>query len=80
MHPDPRKYIYKDNRTLDLACSNLEEMESWQASFLRAGVYPVAMIDAVDGISLKSLPGNCPSPCQVIVLVLARYFTQVLAR
>ena len=41
VHPDPRKMIYKDNRTLDLQCLNLEEMESWQASFLRAGVYPI---------------------------------------
>ena len=43
IHPDPRKNIYKDHRTLDLTAASPEEMESWQASFLRAGVYPVHM-------------------------------------
>ena len=32
--------VYKDHRTLDLAAVNSDELESWKASFLRAGVYP----------------------------------------
>ena len=32
--------MYKDHRTLDLAAVNSDELESWKASFLRAGVYP----------------------------------------
>lgn len=32
--------IYKDNKLLELGCANLDEVESWKASFLRAGVYP----------------------------------------
>ena len=27
-------------RTLDLTCTTAEDLESWKASFLRAGVYP----------------------------------------
>jgi len=32
--------VYKDHRTLDLTCTTAEDLESWKASFLRAGVYP----------------------------------------
>ncbi len=32
--------VFKDNRFLELACDSLEEVESWRASLLRAGVYP----------------------------------------
>jgi dynamin GTPase len=32
--------VYKDHRTLDLTVQNAEDLESWKASFLRAGVYP----------------------------------------
>ncbi len=32
--------VYKDHKTLDLSVHNSEDLESWKASFLRAGVYP----------------------------------------
>lgn len=32
--------IFKEHKMLELSCDSLEEMESWKASFLRAGVYP----------------------------------------
>uniref|UniRef100_A0A4W3K229 dynamin GTPase n=1 Tax=Callorhinchus milii TaxID=7868 RepID=A0A4W3K229_CALMI len=32
--------VYKDYRYLELACDTQEEVDSWKASFLRAGVYP----------------------------------------
>lgn len=35
-----QRNMYKDHRTLDLAAVNADELESWKASFLRAGVYP----------------------------------------
>ncbi|KAH0615586.1 hypothetical protein JD844_005032 [Phrynosoma platyrhinos] len=34
------KNVYKDYRQLELACETQEEVDSWKASFLRAGVYP----------------------------------------
>ena len=37
--PDGRN-IYKDNRTLELTCTDVDEAESWKAAFLRAGVFP----------------------------------------
>lgn len=32
--------VYKDYRHLELASDTQEEVDSWKASFLRAGVYP----------------------------------------
>jgi len=32
--------VFKDFKTLDLSCESQDEMDSWKASFLRAGVYP----------------------------------------
>ncbi|XP_068457766.1 dynamin-1-like isoform X2 [Clinocottus analis] len=32
--------VYKDSRQLELASESQEEVDSWKASFLRAGVYP----------------------------------------
>lgn len=36
----PCRNVYKDYRQLELACETQEEVDSWKASFLRAGVYP----------------------------------------
>uniref|UniRef100_A0A0N5A7N0 Dynamin n=1 Tax=Syphacia muris TaxID=451379 RepID=A0A0N5A7N0_9BILA len=38
-YPDG-KNIYKDYKQLELSASNLDEVDAWKASFLRAGVYP----------------------------------------
>ncbi|XP_051557097.1 dynamin-3-like [Myxocyprinus asiaticus] len=35
-----QRNVFKDNRFLELACDTLEEVDSWRASLLRAGVYP----------------------------------------
>ncbi|XP_069824086.1 dynamin-3 [Dendropsophus ebraccatus] len=35
-----QRNVYKDYRCLELACDSQEEVESWKASLLRAGVYP----------------------------------------
>ncbi|XP_056271481.1 dynamin 3a isoform X2 [Pseudoliparis swirei] len=37
--------VYKDYRSLELACCSPEELDSWKASLLQAGVYP----EKVDG-------------------------------
>uniref|UniRef100_A0A8C1LUU2 Dynamin-2 n=1 Tax=Cyprinus carpio TaxID=7962 RepID=A0A8C1LUU2_CYPCA len=35
-----QRNVYKDLRQIELACDSQEDMDSWKASFLRAGVYP----------------------------------------
>lgn len=36
----PTRNVYKDLRQIELACDSQEDVDSWKASFLRAGVYP----------------------------------------
>ncbi|KAK2835812.1 hypothetical protein Q5P01_016296 [Channa striata] len=36
--------VYKDYKCLELACNSQEEVDSWKASLLRAGVYPEKVI------------------------------------
>lgn len=38
-NPDGRN-VYKDYKQLELSCETADEVDSWKASFLRAGVYP----------------------------------------
>lgn len=38
-NPDGRN-IYKDYKSLELSCDSVDDVDSWKASFLRAGVYP----------------------------------------
>uniref|UniRef100_A0A8C6TQJ5 Dynamin 2a n=1 Tax=Neogobius melanostomus TaxID=47308 RepID=A0A8C6TQJ5_9GOBI len=35
-----QRNVYKDLRQIELACETQEDVDSWKASFLRAGVYP----------------------------------------
>ncbi|KAI6192009.1 Dynamin GTPase [Aphelenchoides bicaudatus] len=46
-YPDG-KNIYKDYKQLELSANNLDEVDAWKASFLRAGVYPEKEQPAVD--------------------------------
>ena len=39
---DPSRNVYKDQDQLQLITHTEEDMESWKASLLRAGVYPEA--------------------------------------
>ena len=34
------KNVYKEYKLLELSCESQEDVDSWKASFLRAGVYP----------------------------------------
>lgn len=36
----PYRNVYKDLRQIELACESQDDVDSWKASFLRAGVYP----------------------------------------
>ncbi|KAJ6633910.1 hypothetical protein lerEdw1_014261 [Lerista edwardsae] len=49
-----QRNVYKDYRQLELACETQEEVDSWKASFLRAGVYP----ERVGILHLKSLQAS----------------------
>uniref|UniRef100_A0A672V031 Dynamin-2 n=1 Tax=Strigops habroptila TaxID=2489341 RepID=A0A672V031_STRHB len=45
-----QRNVYKDLRQIELACDSQEDVDSWKASFLRAGVYPEKdQVNAEDG-------------------------------
>ncbi|ODN03957.1 Dynamin [Orchesella cincta] len=44
-NPEGRN-VYKDYKQLELSCENQDEVDSWKASFLRAGVYPEKQSEA----------------------------------
>ncbi|XP_055914919.1 dynamin isoform X2 [Eupeodes corollae] len=46
--PDGRN-VYKDYKQLELSCENVDEVDSWKASFLRAGVYPEKDVSQENG-------------------------------
>jgi len=47
-NPDMRN-VYKDYKQLDVSCETQDDIESWKASFLRAGVYPEKVSDTSHG-------------------------------
>uniref|UniRef100_A0A8C6VT33 Interferon-induced GTP-binding protein Mx n=1 Tax=Nothobranchius furzeri TaxID=105023 RepID=A0A8C6VT33_NOTFU len=49
-----QRNVYKDLRQIELACDTQEDVDSWKASFLRAGVYPEK--DQVSGDTVSMDP------------------------
>lgn len=45
--------VYKEYKQLELSAENQEEVDSWKASFLRAGVYPERKLDPADEAATK---------------------------
>lgn len=42
--------MYKDQKHLELSAESQEEVDSWKASFLRAGVYPEKTKEKVEEV------------------------------
>ncbi|XP_049847261.1 dynamin isoform X8 [Schistocerca gregaria] len=47
-NPEGRN-VYKDYKQLELSCENQDDVDSWKASFLRAGVYPEKSTEQANG-------------------------------
>ncbi|OZC07713.1 dynamin family protein [Onchocerca flexuosa] len=60
-YPDG-KNIYKDYKQLELSASNLDEVDAWKASFLRAGVYPEKEKPAEDGETFTEIEETSVDP------------------
>lgn len=53
--------VYKDNRTLELACDSQDDVDSWKSSLLRAGVYPektVTVSKLICSVYIRCVTGN----------------------
>lgn len=42
-------FQFQDFKQLELSCETTDDVDSWKASFLRAGVYPEKQADLIDG-------------------------------
>ena len=52
--------VYKDYKQLELSAESQEEVDSWKASLLRAGVYPERTQDQSDeAVCVLTLNTNC---------------------
>uniref|UniRef100_A0A8U8C514 dynamin GTPase n=1 Tax=Geospiza parvula TaxID=87175 RepID=A0A8U8C514_GEOPR len=51
-----QRNVYKDLRQIELACDSQEDVDSWKASFLRAGVYPEKDQVGLNGNGVRSDP------------------------
>ncbi|VDN85246.1 unnamed protein product, partial [Brugia pahangi] len=60
-YPDG-KNIYKDYKQLELSASNLDEVDAWKASFLRAGVYPEKEKPAGDNETVTEIEETSVDP------------------
>ena len=49
-NPEGRN-VCKDWKALELSCETQDDVDSWKASFLRAGVYPEKSSEAMNGES-----------------------------
>lgn len=47
-NPEGRN-VYKDYKQLELSCETQDDVDSWKASFLRAGVYPEKQTEQANG-------------------------------
>ncbi|CAG9765363.1 unnamed protein product [Ceutorhynchus assimilis] len=56
-NPDGRN-VYKDYKQLELSCETLDEVDSWKASFLRAGVYPEKQTEQLNGEETSNESAN----------------------
>lgn len=69
-NPENRN-VYKDFKTLELSCETQDEVDSWKASFLRAGVYPEKSSEAMNGEGeVRESRVKVPAHKQTAILVL----------
>ncbi|KPJ06712.1 Dynamin [Papilio machaon] len=59
-NPEGRN-VYKDYKQLELSCETQDDVDSWKASFLRAGVYPEKTSEAANGDELFLPLGSADS-------------------
>uniref|UniRef100_A0A2A4K370 Dynamin n=1 Tax=Heliothis virescens TaxID=7102 RepID=A0A2A4K370_HELVI len=56
-NPEGRN-VYKDYKQLELSCETQDDVDSWKASFLRAGVYPEKTSEAANGDETSDSSGT----------------------
>ncbi|XP_003386672.1 PREDICTED: dynamin-1-like isoform X2 [Amphimedon queenslandica] len=70
--------VYKDQDQLQLVAQSEEEMESWKASFLRAGVYPEAEKSSAPDPDMASLDPQLERQVETIKNLVESYIDIVI--
>ena len=67
-----QRNVYKDYKQLELSCDTAEEVDSWKASFLRAGVYPERTKDESEegAVGPPYVPKLRPSNTAAIITII----------
>ncbi|XP_013883059.1 dynamin-2 [Austrofundulus limnaeus] len=60
--------VYKDYRCLELACNSQEELDSWRASLIRAGVYPEKVCVTLPSVQTPLYIQRPPPVCYTVIL------------
>uniref|UniRef100_A0A8C9Y4G6 Dynamin n=1 Tax=Sander lucioperca TaxID=283035 RepID=A0A8C9Y4G6_SANLU len=67
--------VYKDSRQLELASESQEEVDSWKASFLRAGVYPERTVEASGDGQIHSLDPQLERQVEIVRNLVDSYLS-----
>uniref|UniRef100_A0AAQ5X7B2 Interferon-induced GTP-binding protein Mx n=1 Tax=Amphiprion ocellaris TaxID=80972 RepID=A0AAQ5X7B2_AMPOC len=67
--------VYKDYRQLELASESLEEVDSWKASFLRAGVYPERTVESSGDGQIHSLDPQLERQVEIVRNLVDSYLS-----
>ena len=59
-----------------MSCETQDDVDSWKASFLRAGVYPEKSSEAMNGDEVRTISG--PQRSQLSTIVLSLYVKKSL--
>lgn len=62
-------FCFQDYKQLELSCETQDDVDSWKASFLRAGVYPEKTSEAANGDEVCEL-----HDLSVLPVILIYYF------
>nr|CAH8841844.1 unnamed protein product [Trichobilharzia regenti] len=80
-YPDNRN-VYKDYKQVELCAESTELVDSWKASFLRAGVYPAKAksekVEQADNISLESSEPQLERQVEIIRNLVDSYMKIVI--
>lgn len=66
--------IYKDKQELEIVAQSDEDVESWKASLLRAGVYPVRSSECDDSYVSTSREILCCYICTWLIFLSELFF------
>lgn len=63
----------KDYKQLELSCESVDDVDSWKASFLRAGVYPEKDSSTANGDEVSNIDLCYGNICSIFLSFVPQY-------